>query len=32
MRIEADNDKLQYCGRIDWNNPKEPMFVFPVLL
>jgi len=29
MRIEADNEKLQYCGRIDWENPKEPVFVFP---
>lgn len=29
MRIEADNEKLQYCGRIDWSNPKEPIFVYP---
>ncbi len=29
MRIEADNEKLQYCGRIDWANPKEPVFVYP---
>lgn len=29
MRIEADNKKLQYCGRIDWSNPKEPVFVYP---
>lgn len=29
MRIEADHEKLQYCGRIDWTNPKEPIFVYP---
>lgn len=29
MRIEANNEKLQYCGRIDWSNPKEPIFVYP---
>ncbi|MGN0405809.1 MAG: electron transporter RnfD, partial [Bariatricus sp.] len=29
MRIEADNEKLQYCGRINWSNPKAPIFVYP---
>lgn len=29
MKIEANNEKLQYCGRIDWSNPKEPVFVYP---
>lgn len=29
MRIQADHEKLVYCGRIDWCNPKEPVFVFP---
>ena len=29
MRIEANHEKLQYCGRIDWSNPKEPVFVYP---
>lgn len=29
MKIFADNDKLNYSGRIDWQNKKEPVFVFP---
>ena len=29
MRIEPNNRKLQYCGRIDWENPTEPVFIFP---
>ena len=29
MKIDADNVNLQYCGRIDWKNPKEPVFVYP---
>lgn len=29
MRIFADNERLNYTGRIDWKNPKEPVFVFP---
>ncbi|MGN0406076.1 MAG: GDSL-type esterase/lipase family protein [Bariatricus sp.] len=29
MRIDADNKKLQYSGRIDWSHPKEPVFVYP---
>lgn len=29
MRIEPDNKKLQYCGRIDWSIPNEPVFVYP---
>lgn len=29
MKIYADNDKLQYSGRIDWSNPKEPVFIYP---
>ena len=29
MRIEADNTKLQYTGRIDRSNPKEPLFIYP---
>lgn len=29
MRIEANNEKLQYCGRIDWRTPDEPVFVYP---
>lgn len=29
MRIKSDHEKLSYCGRIDWSNPEEPVFVFP---
>lgn len=29
MRIYPDNEKIQYSGRIDWSNPKEPIFVYP---
>jgi hypothetical protein len=29
MRIDADDKRLQYCGRIDWSNGKEPIFVYP---
>lgn len=29
MKIKVNNDKLQYCGRIDWSNPEAPVFVFP---
>lgn len=27
--IEADDPLLQYMGRIDWENPKAPVFVYP---
>lgn len=29
MKIYPDCDKLQYAGRIDWTDPREPVFVFP---
>lgn len=29
MRIEADHEKLQYSGRIDFSDKKAPVFVFP---
>ena len=29
MKIQPDNKKLVYSGRIDRTNPKEPVFVFP---
>ncbi len=29
MRIQPDNEKLSYIGRIDWSNPAEPVFVYP---
>lgn len=29
MRISPNNEKLVYSGRIDWDNPVEPIFVFP---
>ncbi|MCM1308643.1 MAG: electron transporter RnfD [Butyrivibrio sp.] len=28
MRVYPDNPKLQYSGRIDFDNPKEPVLVF----
>lgn len=29
MRIEPDNKKLQYYGRIDWSILNEPVFIYP---
>lgn len=29
MRIETDNKYLLYSGRIDWTDPKAPVWVFP---
>lgn len=29
IKIELDNNKLYYCGRIDDSNPKRPRFIFP---
>lgn len=29
MRIQPDHEKLSYCGRIDWRNAKEPVFIYP---
>ena len=29
MFIEADHEKLQYCGRIDWRDAKAPIFIYP---
>ena len=29
MRIDPDNKKIRYNGRIDWTNPKEPIWVYP---
>ena len=29
MRINPDNKKIRYSGRIDWTNPKEPIWVYP---
>lgn len=29
MKIQADNRKLLYAGRIDWTDPKAPVWVFP---
>ena len=29
MRINPDNKKIRYSGRIDWANPKEPIWVYP---
>lgn len=29
MTIWPDHENLTYCGRIDWRNPKAPVFVYP---
>ncbi|WP_251206786.1 SGNH/GDSL hydrolase family protein [Acetatifactor aquisgranensis] len=29
MKIQPDNPLLSYSGRIDWNDRKAPVFVFP---
>lgn len=29
MKIQPDNPLLSYSGRIDWNDRKAPIFVFP---
>ena len=29
VRVEADDKRLCYTGRIDWTNEKKPEFVFP---
>ncbi|MCI9125394.1 MAG: electron transporter RnfD [Eubacterium sp.] len=29
MKIEADHHKLQYSGRIDFTDPKAPVFIYP---
>lgn len=29
MNIALDDKRLQYCGRIDWSDGKEPEFIFP---
>lgn len=29
MRVLPDHEKLIYSGRIDWSDPKAPVFVFP---
>ncbi|MGN0203714.1 MAG: electron transporter RnfD [Coprococcus sp.] len=29
MKIMPDDKRLTYSGRIDWSNPKAPVFVFP---
>ena len=29
MRINPDNAKVRYSGRIDWTDPKEPIWVYP---
>lgn len=28
MHISPDNENLQYCGRIDWDDPKAPVLVY----
>ena len=29
MKIDPNNEKLYYTGRIDYTNPQEPVWVFP---
>ncbi|MDO4307181.1 MAG: GDSL-type esterase/lipase family protein [Eubacteriales bacterium] len=29
MNIQPDHENLIYSGRIDWSNPKAPVFVYP---
>lgn len=29
MKIQADNENLIYCGRIDWSDSGAPVFVYP---
>lgn len=29
MWIDANDTKIRYCGRIDWSEPKEPVWVYP---
>ena len=29
MRIDPDNKKIRYSGRINWTNHKEPIWVYP---
>ena len=29
MKIQANDSRLRYSGRIDWSNPEAPVFVFP---
>ena len=29
MWIDSNDLKIRYCGRIDWTNPKEPVWVYP---
>ena len=28
MHISPDDKRLQYCGRIDFDNPKAPVLVY----
>ena len=29
MLIHLNDEKLNYCGRIDWTKTENPVFVFP---
>lgn len=29
MWIHSNDSKIRYCGRIDWQNPTEPVWVYP---
>lgn len=29
MKIAMNDERLRYCGRIDWSNPEEPVFIYP---
>lgn len=29
MKIHLDHERLNYCGRIDWSNLDNPVFIYP---
>lgn len=29
MKIAWNDPRLQFCGRVDWENPEKPEFIFP---
>lgn len=29
MRIESNDARIRYSGRIDWKNPREPVWIYP---
>lgn len=29
MWIHSNDSKIRYCGRIDWQDPTEPIWIYP---